>query len=259
MHTSLTLSASTLLAFALVLSRIASVFVFVPFPSQDSGPPVARIAVALATTFSLFPRWPLVDAQRLDIATIALWMISEMALGTAIGLMVAFISESLTFGAQILSLQAGYGYASVVDPTTQADSNVLPVVANLTAGLLFFTTGLHRFVIKAFASSLDSYPPGSFTVSRDLARVVVALGSNVFSVGIRLALPIIGLLLITDITLAVLGRISSQLQMGSNAYPVKMLLTLVMMATILAVAPSLYQSFSSDVFASIQKSVLRTQ
>ncbi len=257
MHGSLTLSASTLLAFALVLSRIASVFVFVPFPSQDSGPPVARIAVALATTFSLFPRWPTINSERFDLPTMALWMISELALGTAIGLMVAFISESLTFGAQVLSLQAGYGYASVVDPTTQADSNVLPVVANLTAGLLFFSTGLHRYVIKAFATSLDSFPPGGFTVSRDLVNVVVALGSSIFSVGIRLAMPIIGLLLMTDITLAVLGRISAQLQMGSNAYPVKMLLTLVMLATILAVAPSLYQAFSSDVFKTIQKTVLR--
>ena len=257
MHGSLTLSASTLLAFALVLSRIASVFVFVPFPSQDAGPPVARIAVALATTFSLFPRWPTINAERFDLPTMVLWMISELALGTAMGLMIAFISESLTFGAQVLSLQAGYGYASVVDPTTQADSNVLPVLANLTAGLLFFSTGLHRYVIRAFASSLDSFPPGGFIVSRDLANVVVALGASIFSVGLRLALPVIGLLLMTDITLAVLGRISSQLQMGSNAYPVKMLLTLAMLATILAVAPSLYQAFSSDVFSAIQKSVLR--
>ncbi len=257
MHTSLTLSASTLLAFALVLSRIASVFVFIPFPTQESGPPVARIAIALATTFSLFPRWPAIDSQRLDLPTMALWMVSELALGTAMGLMVAFISESLTFGAQVLSLQAGYGYASVVDPTTQADSNVLPVLANLTAGLLFFSTGIHRLVIKAFASSLDSFPPGAFVVSRDLAKVIIALGATVFSVGIRLALPVVGLLLMTDVTLAVLGRISSQLQMGHNAFPAKMLLTLLMLATILAVAPSLYQSFANDVFATMGKTILR--
>lgn len=257
MHTSLTLSASTLLAFALVLSRIASVFVFIPFPTQESGPPVARIAVALAVTFSLFPRWPAIDAIAFDLPTMALWMVSELALGTAIGLMVAFISESLTFGAQVLSLQAGYGYASVVDPTNQADSNVLPVLANMTAGLLFFTTGLHRQVIRVFALSLDSFPPGAFTVSRDLVQVVLHLGSSVFSVGIRLALPVVGLLLMTDVMFAVLGRISTQLQMGSNAYPVKMLLTLVMLGTILAVAPSLYKSFSNDVFATVQRSVLR--
>ncbi len=84
--------------------------------------------------------------------------------------MVSFITEFLTFGAQILGLQAGYGYASVVDPTTQADSDVLPVLAQLTGGLLFFTTGLHRYVISAFAASLERYPPGQFAVTPDLVQ-----------------------------------------------------------------------------------------
>jgi flagellar biosynthetic protein FliR len=151
-------------------------------------------------------------------------------------------------------LQAGYGYASVVDPTTQADSNVLPVLAQLLAGLLFFTTGLHRYVISAFAASLDSYPPGNFTVSQDFAKTVVQVGSSLFSTGLRLAFPIIGLLLMTDIALGVLGRLSSQLQMGQNAFPVKMLLTLVMLAAVVAVAPSLYGAYSSEVFRTIRAS-----
>ncbi|MFL6451202.1 MAG: flagellar biosynthetic protein FliR [Bryobacteraceae bacterium] len=252
MHSDLTLSASILLGFALVLSRMAGVFVFIPLPSQDAGPGVARIAIALACTLALFPRWPAVDAASTSIGLMALWMISELALGTAIGLMVSFISESMTFGAQLLGLQAGYGYASVVDPTTQADSNVLPVLVQLTAGLLFFTTGLYRYVIAAFVASLDAYPPGNFVLNRQFATTVVQLGSNVFSVGLRLALPVVALLLMTDLALAVIGRISSQLQMGNNAFPLKMLLTLFTLVTTLALAPSLYESFSAKVFETIQ-------
>ncbi len=257
MHADLTLSASALLAFALVLSRMAGVFVFVPLPTQDAGPAPARIAIALAATLAMLPRWPVLDADSVTLGVMALWMISELALGTAMGLMVAFISESLTFGAQVLGLQAGYGYASVVDPTTQADSNVLPVLAQLVAGLLFFTTGLHRFVISAFAASLDSYPPGNFTLSRDFAKTVVQLGSSIFSAGLRLAFPIIGLLLMTDIALGVLGRINTQLQMGSNAFPIKMLLTLLMLASVIAVAPSLYQANASEVFRALRATFVR--
>lgn len=257
MRSELTLSASTLLGFLLVMSRMAGVFVFIPMPSQDAGPGVARIAIALASTLALFPRWPAVNAANTGIGIMTLWMVSEMAIGTAIGLMVSFISESLTFGAQVLGLQAGYGYASVVDPTTQADSNVLPVLVQLTAGLLFFTTGLHRLVIAAFATSLDAYPPGTFAFSRNFADTVVQLGSNIFSVGFRLALPVVALLLMTDLALAVIGRISSQLQMGSNAFPVKMLLTLVTLVTTLAVAPSLYQAFSAKVFESMERLLAR--
>jgi flagellar biosynthesis protein FliR len=107
-------------------------------------------------------------------------------------------------------------------------------------------------VISAFAASLDSYPPGNFTVSQDFAKTVVQLGASLFSTGLRLAFPVIGLLLMTDISLGVLGRINTQLQMGGNAFPVKMLLTLVMLAAVVAVAPSLYEAYSSEVFRTIR-------
>lgn len=253
MHAELTISASTLIAFVLVLSRMVGVFVFVPLPVKEAGPGVARIAFAFATALALFPRWPAIDARDLTLGTFAAWLISEAALGTAIGLMVSFITEFLTFGAQILGLQAGYGYASVVDPTTQADSDVLPVLAQLTAGLLFFTTDLHRYVISAFAASLERYPPGQFAVTQDLVRTVVKLSSNVFSVGLRLALPVIGLLLMTEIALALLSRINSQLHIGMQAFPAKMLLTLVTLASVLLIVPVLYQAFASEVFENIRR------
>jgi flagellar biosynthetic protein FliR len=127
----------------------------------------------------------------------------------------------------------------------------------LTAGLLFFTSGLYRYVIAAFAASLDAYPPGNFVLNREFATLVVQLGATVFTVGLRLALPVLALLLMTDLALAVVGRISSQLQMGSNAFPLKMLLALFTLATTLAVAPSLYESFSTKVFESIQQLLKR--
>ena len=257
MHAELTLSASTLLAFILVLSRMVGVFVFVPLPVKEAGPGVARIVFAFATALALFPCWPSVDAQNVTLGVMLEWLIAEAAIGIAIGLMVSFINEFLVFGAQILGLQAGYGYASVVDPTTQADSDILPVMAQLTGGLLFFTTGLHRHVISAFADSLNKYPPGQFTVTRDLTVAITRLASNIFSVGLRLALPVIGLLLMTEIALALLGRINSQLHIGMQAFPAKMLLTLVTLVSVLLVVPVLYQAFGTEVLENIRRSLTR--
>lgn len=257
MQNELALPVGTILGFAVVLARISGVFVFVPLPTQDAGPAPARIALVLATTIALFPRWPNVDAQHFELSTMAFWMFSELTLGTCIGLAVSFIAESLTFGAQVLGLQAGYGYASVIDPTTQADSNVLPVMAQLCAGLLFFTTGLHRYVVSAFASSLDSFPPGNFVLPQRLAQAVIHLGSSLFTVGFRLALPIVGLLLMTDLTLALLGRINSQLQLGTHAFPAKMLLTLSMLVVVLIVAPNLYSAYANEVFRTLRTAIAR--
>ena len=256
MHGELYFPASTVLAFALVLSRTAGVFVFIPMPVKDAGPDAARIVLALACTIALFPSWPAVNAEDATFGKMAVWLLSELALGTAIGLMVSFISESLTLGAQILSFQAGYGYASAIDPTTNADSDVLPVLAQLMAALLFFTTGLDRYVIQAFALSLESFPPGTFLAGQDLATTIIHLGASIFAVGLRLAFPVIGLLLITEIALALLGRLNSQFHLGMHAFPAKMLLTLLTLAAILVVVPVLYQSFAAEVMRAIRHSFL---
>ncbi len=252
MRGELTLSVSTLFGFVFVLARMLGAFVFVPLPERDAGPSTARIVLALASTMTLFPRWPVVDASQLTTGALFLVLVSEMALGTGMGLLVSFIAEALTLGAQILSLQAGYAYASTVDPTSQADSDVLPVLANLMAGLLFFTTGLHRFVIQAFADSLDRYPPGMFSLDRNLANTVIHVGSGMFSVGLRLAFPVMGLLLMSELLLGLMGRISSQLRLGQQAGPVKMLISLATLTAILAVVPKLYTSYASEVFRFIR-------
>jgi flagellar biosynthesis protein FliR len=180
-------------------------------------------------------------------------LFTEMALGVGIGLMVSFINEALTLGAQILSFEAGYSYASAIDPTTGADSDVFPVLAQLLAGLLFFTLGLHRFVIKAFADSLTRYPPGNFQLSRNLSQDVIRLGGDLFAVGLRLALPVIGLLMMTEIALGVMGRINSQIHMGQHATPAKMLLAMMTLATIFGITPALYQSYAGEVFSVIRR------
>jgi flagellar biosynthetic protein FliR len=257
MHARLLIPFSLPIAFALVLTRLAGVFVFVPMPGKDAGPGMARIVFAVACTIALFPRWPALENSTFTPALLTAWLIGEAAFGMSIGLMVSFLTEAMTMGAQLLGLQAGYGYASVVDPTTQADSDVLQVLTQLTSGLLFFSFGLDRLVIRAFALSLEKYPPGQFVLTRSLAETVINLSSNIFTVGFKLALPILGLLLMTEIALGLVGRINSQLQMAANAIPIKVLLTLSTLVAVLRVAPQLYETYASQVFGAIRHSLFQ--
>ncbi len=257
MHGELTIPASTLLGFALVLIRLVGIFVLIPMPIKDAGPGVARVFVALACTIALFPFWPAIDAETATLGVMAGWMVSEITLGLAIGLMVSLLAEAMTFGAQILGQQAGYAYASIVDPVTQADSDVLPAAAQILAGLLFFTTGLHRNVVGVLASTLRTYPPGHFRLSQELARTVLLLCANTFSFGLRLAFPVIGLLLMTDLALALLGRLNAQIHLSMQSFPVKMLLNLIALTTVFAAAPVLYRSLGDRIMQVLEHYFVR--
>ncbi len=232
----------TVLSFLLVLARVGGALVFVPLPGVRQGPAPARAALAGCLALALYPAWPAPPESAPDGARLALWLISELALGVTVGLGVAFLNEIFVVAAAIFGLPAGYSYAATIDPATEADSAVLLVLAQFLSGLLFLALGLHLEVIRIFARSLEAWPPGSFLADPSRTRALIALGAGMFSTGLRLALPVVGLLLLTDATLSLVGRIHSHLQLLMLAFPVKMLAALAVLAGVLGLYLRLYRS-----------------
>ena len=225
----------------MTLARIGGVFVFLPLPGMKSVADMARIILSVCITMALFPQWPRVSPE-ISIALLVVWTISEAALGIGIGLAVAFVTEALLVGAQTLGLQAGYGFASMVDPNTQADSGILVIFSQLAAGLLFFAAGLDREVLRVFARSLEILPAGSFVLSRGMGERLLSNGAAMFSTGVRLAMPVIAVLAMVDISLALLGRVNAQLQLLTIAFPIKMMLALTVFGWILVLVPSVMRT-----------------
>jgi flagellar biosynthetic protein FliR len=257
MGTELTISLATLYGFLLVLTRVAATFVFVPLPQLRNSSATARIALSLAVTLALESVWPSVPVS-LDGGLIELWrllerMASEAGFGIAIGLVVALLSESFTLAMQFLGIHAGYGYASTIDPNTEADSGVLVVLAQLSAWMLFLAFGMERHVIRALSRSLERYPAGAFDISPEARSAVLSLGSTVFATAFRLALPVVGLLVLVDIAFALFGRLHAQLQMHSLAFPAKMLATLGMLAMLCRVFPSVYEGLAAKGVAALMR------
>jgi flagellar biosynthetic protein FliR len=247
MGTELKIDIGTIYAFLLVLARISGVFIYVPLPGMRSGSEMARAVMSVSMTLVLFSSWPQVRATDVSLGVFLGWMLAEAGLGLAVGLVVASLTEAFQMGAQIISLQAGYSYATTVDPTSGADSSVLLTIAQTSAGLLFFATGLDRQVLMAFGRSLTTYPPGHFEISQTLANLVIQTGSTIFSTGLRLVLPLLGLLLMVEISLALLARLNSQLQLMQLAFPIKMLLALSLMGWLVLIFPKAFAQSSVHV------------
>ncbi len=250
MPSEMSLPFATLYSFLVVLARISGAVIFTPIPGVSSLAEPARVVLALSITMALTPLWPTVPANP-GIGLLAGWLISEAALGITIGLVVSFLSEAFAVFGQMVALQAGYSFASTVDPNTQADSGVILVLAQTISSLLFFALGLHRQVIGIFANSLSTQPPGSFALTKVTADSVIHLSSTIFSTGLRMALPVIALLVMVDLALALLGRINSQLQLLSLAFPAKMLAGLALLTAIAGLFPRVYSTYASRLFEAL--------
>ncbi len=249
----LTFPLGLVFGFVLVLARVTGAFVFVPLPGIRTGPDVARALLAFSVTLALFPKWPQVNLAEPYFGGLVVAMMAELTLGLTIGVAVSVLTESFLMAGQIIGMQAGYGYASMVDPSTQADSGLLVVLAQLTAGMLFFALGLDREVIRAFVRSLDAFPAGSFALAPGGAEQILRLGSGMFSVGLRLALPAVALLMLVDLAIALLGRLNQQLQLLLLAFPVKMMAAVAMLAALAILFPHVFRGYSAEVFGTVAR------
>src|ERR1700685_39116 len=247
MHNEFQLSTGTLYAFLFVLARMSGALIYLPLPGIKAGPEAVRIAFAVSLTLVLFPSWPHVDGASITMGMLIGWMLAEAGIGIAVGLAVAFLTEGFQVGAQMISLQAGYSFATTIDPTSGADSGVLLTIAQLASGLLFFATGLDRQVLFAFARSFTSLPPGHFAISPAMMNALIRLGSTIFSTGLRLILAILVLLLMVEISVALLARLNSQLHLMMLTFPLKMLLTLTLLAWLVSIFPRVFSQSSGPV------------
>ncbi|MGH9663306.1 MAG: flagellar biosynthetic protein FliR, partial [Bryobacteraceae bacterium] len=202
-----------------------------------------------ALTLCLFPVWPVLSiGAPPPMAVLAGWAIAEAAFGMLVGLAVSFLAEGFQLAAQLVNLQAGYSYASAVDPNSEADSTVLQLFMQLTSSLLFFSLGLDRQVIRIFASSFQWFPVGSFPLATQSAEGIIRLGTAMFVTGLKLAMPVIALLLLVDIALSLFGRMQAQLQLLSLAFPIKMLTALAILTALAAVLPAILERAAAQTF-----------
>jgi flagellar biosynthetic protein FliR len=250
-------SEATLFGFLFMLARISGVFAFLPLAPFRATPDAPKIVLSLAMTLMLRAQWKSIPAGGLTIGGIVATLAGEAALGVAIGVSLAVVFEVFQMAAQTVSLTAGLGYASTIDPTSGADSTVLLTTAQLTAGLLFFASGADRLLVKALAESARLVPPDAFKADRTGAAALIQFSATIFSAGLRLAAPMTALLLLADASLAVLGRVQAQLHLISLTMPVKLAATMLILSATIVLQPGFFESLITS-WARLVEGILRS-
>lgn len=213
---------------------------------------MARVVLALALTFALLPAWSTAGAVDITAPTrLAMGAAAEFSIGLLMGLTVSVLLEGIQLAAQMIGLPAGFSYASTIDPSTQADSSVLQVLMQLFGGMLFFALGFHRQVIQILLRSFETLPAGVYPFQSLPAEAIVKMTSGIFTTGLRLALPVLALMVLLDIAIAVLGRVQTQLQLLPLSFSLKMLGSLGMLASALAFYPAVIEGAGSRLFGAL--------
>jgi flagellar biosynthetic protein FliR len=112
----------------------------------------------------------------------------------------------------------------------------------LLAVLAFFAIDGHHEIIRALAISYARLPIGAGHVDESMLTSVRNILALVFTVGARLAAPIIVVLLIVELAIGLIARSAPALSFMVIGYPLRLIVGLSVLALMIATIPAVISS-----------------
>jgi flagellar biosynthetic protein FliR len=232
-------------SFLLPLFRIAALLMTMPVIGTQLVPMRVRLYLALAIAMVLVPTlppMPQVDAISLR----TLLLVGEQVLvGALLGFVLQLFFHAFVVAGQIISMQMGLGFASMVDPTNGVSVPVLGQFYLMLVTLLFLAMNGHLVVFEVLAESFVTLPVGGGLLTDHYWTVAGKLGW-VMGAGLLLSLPAITALLVVNLAFGVMTRAAPQLNIFSIGFPLTLALGLVIVWIGLADVLAQYQVLATD-------------
>lgn len=214
-------------SFFLVLTRILAVIIHVPVLGGQAVPAPVRIGLGLLLSAVLVPWQPLPpEAAALGLFALTAAIGREMLIGTLTG-----YAATMTFGAvqiagETMGLGSGFGSGRILNPTLGDSGSPIDQFYLMIALLLFLVVNGHHIFLIALQRTFVLAPVNSALPLLDLERLI-RLTAQLIASGVQMALPVLGALLLTDLTLGLLARVAPQVQVFFLGLPLKIGVSLI--------------------------------
>ena len=229
--------------FILVLTRVSAFFLAIPIFGSPSIPAQIRAAMVmiLAIFFSVFlPVSPaMYDKSPIEMV---IMICSEACIGLMMGIVVACVFGVIKIAGEMAEREMGLTLSEVLDPMTGESGQPVALLLEMFFILLFFSADGHLMFLRMMHKSFVIFTPGVFADIPAMTEAVLNATSVILIASLRLAAPMFGAFLLLTITLAVLARITPEMNILFISLPMKISLGLMM----LAVATPLINDFVAE-------------
>ncbi|MDD5369523.1 MAG: flagellar biosynthetic protein FliR [Anaerolineaceae bacterium] len=230
--------------FFLAFTRIMAIVVYVPVLGGQAIPAQVRIGLGLVLSAILVPWQPLVaTAPVIPDFVFIIAIGKELLIGTLAGFAAALTFGAVQVAGEVMGLGSGFGAGRILNPASGESGSALDQLFVMVAMLLFVAlNGHHTFLIavqKTFIAIPVNSPLPGFT-----SQGLIELFARLVAAGVQMALPVLGALLLTDITLGLLARVAPQVQVFFLGLPLKLGVAMIALSMTFVVSlPSLSNLF----------------
>lgn len=240
-----------LIATLLLSLRLSPVLTFAPPFTLVRAPAIFRVLLGLGLSGLMVAALPAPAAipPALPGPLIAA-AARELLLGSIFVLAFQAAFGAVYVAGRIVDVQAGFGLAALVDPTSRVQTPLIGSIYAYAAGVIFFSMGGHLDLMRIIAASLEVVPLGQGALPADLAPLAAYLGA-VFAIAFGVAGGLILTLFLTDIAIALLSRTAPQLNVLVLGFQVKTLLVMIVLPLTLGVSAALLARMASTILQAL--------
>mgnify|MGYP000132649411 CR=1 FL=1 len=209
-------------------ARLSALLAVMPVPGFGRLGLAARVWFGLILGLAVLPLVPAVPAPA-NLPGFVVALAREVFLGLTMGWLLGFGLGVYRQAASLVGFQAGYTLIQTIDQSGEV-VNPLEQLYALAAGAVILATNAHHQAVIALAQWLRLIPPGADPLGEPSPIRLAQVLTGVVGLALRLALPVVGGLLVVDLALGILVRTAPQLNLLGVGFPLKVGLGLALIA-----------------------------
>jgi flagellar biosynthetic protein FliR len=210
--------------------RIAGMVMAAPIFSSNFVTTRTRMAIALAIAMVVIPTIPYPMPTVSPMSSMGILIVMQQVLiGICIGFLLRFLFNAFIVAGQIIAMQMGLGFASMVDPQNGVMVPVISQLYLIVLTLVFVTIDGHLVLIQVLSESFQTMPVSTSGLVFDDFYDIASLASWMYAAGVIIALPAIGSLLMVNLAFGILSRAAPQISPFSIGFPLTILMGFIIM------------------------------
>lgn len=225
--------------FLLIFTRITCFIFIAPFFSMNNTPHRVKIGLGFFTSLLIFyvlrPLEPLGYTTLLGYAVIVL---KEALTGLIIGFGANMCSSIVSFAGHVIDMEVGLAMVSLMDPTTRENTSISGVFYQYVVTLMLIVSGMYQYLLKALTDTFTLIPiNGAIFRTDSLTSAMIRFMSEYIVIGFRICLPVFAVMIMLNVVLGVLAKVSPQLNMFAVGIQIKILVGLTVMFLTVGMMP----------------------
>lgn len=152
------------------------------------------------------------------------YLVQELLLGLLMGFVLQIVFQVFILGGQIISMQAGLGFAVMVDPTSNASVPLISQLYLMVTTLIFLALNGHLAILETLIESFRIMPIGKSSLDPSVVWSTIMFSGWMFKEAVLISIPAILSLLIVSLSFGVMARVAPQLNLFSLGFPITLLM-----------------------------------